>query len=69
MTDIYIIVSWYPGEGAPDIEVCTDTINLAGAAFEAGEAGKRIKILRIFEMDDGTIRSSDVTGTWKKRES
>lgn len=69
MTEIYIIMSWYPSEGTPDIQVCVSTIDLAGAAFEAGEAGKRIKILRVFEMDDGTIRSSDVTGTWKKHES
>lgn len=67
MTDIYIIMSWYPGEGTPDIEVCMNTIDLAGAAFEAGEAGKRIKIIRICEMDDGTIQSSDVTGTWKRQ--
>ena len=67
MTDIYIIASWYPGEGAPNIEVCMETIDLAGAAFEAGEAGKTIRIIHVFEMDDGTVRSADVTRTWKKK--
>ena len=69
MNNIYIIMSWYPGEGTPDIEVCTETVDIVGAAFEAGEAGKTIKIIHIFEMDDGTIRSADITWTWRKRES